>query len=116
MNNAGAYKSEKFEKMMPETFHWHLDLLVGAPIFLTQKLIPSLSNAKKSSVINISSCASLGVAPKSLNYGMCKHSLDYFTEFVALKYAHRGIRCNGIQLAHVSTAINNHEFPPNTPQ
>ncbi|XP_012934853.1 estradiol 17-beta-dehydrogenase 8-like [Aplysia californica] len=82
-----------------------LDLLLNAPVFMTQLCVPHLAKTK-GNIINISSILSTMVVPGAFPYSCAKAGLDQFTKYAAAEFGKTGIRVNSIRPGAVITPIH----------
>jgi len=104
VNNAGIGKFVPFAETDSSLLDLHLNLNVKAPYLLTQKLLPSLIEAK-GNVINISSYFAHRMLPgrTTTAYSITKGAINSFTKSLAFEIGHLGVRVNGIAPGSVLT-------------
>lgn len=95
INNAGFAIRGTIENTKLEDFDAVMATNVRGVLRLTQLAAPHLI-ASKGNVVNVSSVAGMRPALNSLAYGMSKAALDYFTRYVALELAGKGVRVNSV--------------------
>jgi NAD(P)-dependent dehydrogenase (short-subunit alcohol dehydrogenase family) len=85
-----------------------LDVNLTAPMRLCRAALPVMLAAGEGSIVNIASVAGLGGANGGAVYTASKHGLVGLTRHVATVYGHRGVRCNAICPAGVTTNLSSH--------
>ncbi len=96
VNNAGMFDTSPFEKMDED--HWDdmLNINLKSVYKVTQKVIPSMLENKRGSIIHISSILGLISAPGTAAYSVSKGALTHFSRSIAIEYGPSGIRSNAI--------------------
>ena len=101
INNAGAGMYNSFAETSIEEFDNMINIHLKAPFFITQKLLPTLSDG--SSIINISS----GLARFSYNgyaaYAIPKAAIESLSRYQALELGSRKIRVNTVAPGAIET-------------
>lgn len=106
VNNAGMSVFTPVGQITVEEFEKQVNLNIGAPLFLTQSLLPKLRKPG-ASVINISSyfAGKLLWNRPSTVYSLTKGALNSLTKAMAFELAPSGIRVNAIAPGTVDTAL-----------
>jgi glucose 1-dehydrogenase len=107
VNNAGIQISRPTEELSSEDFDRVLAVnLRGAFMCAREAIRHFLAEDKPGSVVNISSVHQLIPKPGYLGYSASKGGMQNLTRTLALEYASRGIRVNGIGPGATVTPIN----------
>jgi glucose 1-dehydrogenase len=107
INNAGIQISRPTEELSTAHFQKVLDVnLNGAFMCARETIKHFLANETPGVVINISSVHQLIPKPGYLGYSVSKGGMQNLTRTLALEYAGRGIRVNGIGPGATITPIN----------
>lgn len=88
-----------FFNMKREAFQKMLDLNLTGSVLPSQVFGEAMADAKRGSIINISSMASQRVLTRVIGYSAAKAGIDNFTRWLAVEMAHKygeGIRVNAI--------------------
>lgn len=110
VNNAGFGGGRGFEEMTEEAFDQYYRVLLRGPYFLTQTLLPLISDG--GAIVNTSSSS---VRPGDTEagysgYAAMKGALVTATRFLAKELAGRGIRVNSIAPGPTRTRISDDAF------
>ena len=84
-----------------KTFRLNLDSVVH----ITQAVLPSMMEAKRGSIINVSSVAGLRGAPLMSHYGAAKAALVSLTQSLAIEVAWAGVRVNALCPGWIETDL-----------
>jgi glucose 1-dehydrogenase len=107
VNNAGIQISRPSDELSSEDFDKVLAVnLRGSFMCAREAIRHFLAEEKPGSVVNISSVHQLIPKPGYLGYSASKGGLQNLTRTLALEYAGRGIRVNGIGPGATVTPIN----------
>lgn len=107
INNAGIQISRPTEELSSDDFDKVLAVnLRGAFLCAREAIRHFLAEAKPASIINVSSVHQLIPKPNYLGYSTSKGGMQNLTRTLALEYAGRGIRVNGIGPGATVTPIN----------
>jgi glucose 1-dehydrogenase len=107
VNNAGIQISRPSEELSSDDFDKVLAVnLRGAFLCAREAIRHFLEEEKPGSVINVSSVHQLIPKPSYLGYSTSKGGMQNMTRTLALEYAGRGIRVNGIGPGATITPIN----------
>jgi NAD(P)-dependent dehydrogenase (short-subunit alcohol dehydrogenase family) len=106
VNNAAVAHLGAFESITVEQYNYSLALNVSAPFFLTQRLLPILTQPG-ASIINISSYfANKMITNRPLSvYSLSKGAINSLTKSLAFELGPRGIRVNAIAPGRVNTPM-----------
>lgn len=88
-----------FFNMKQEAFQKMIDLNLTGSLLPSQIFGEAMADAKRGSIINISSMASQRVLTRVIGYSAAKAGIDNFTRWLAVEMAHKygdGIRVNAI--------------------
>jgi glucose 1-dehydrogenase len=107
VNNAGIQISRPTEELSSEDFDRVLAVnLRGSFLCAREAIRHFLAEDKPGSVVNISSVHQLIPKPGYLGYSASKGGMQNLTRTLALEYASRGIRVNGVGPGATVTPIN----------
>jgi glucose 1-dehydrogenase len=107
VNNAGIQISRPTEELSSEDFDRVLAVnLRGAFMCAREAIRHFLAAGKPGSIVNISSVHQLIPKPGYVGYSASKGGMQNLTRTLALEYAGRGIRVNGIGPGATVTPIN----------
>jgi glucose 1-dehydrogenase len=107
VNNAGIQISRPSEELSSEDFDKVLAVnLRGAFLCAREAIRHFLAEDKPGSIINVSSVHQLIPKPDYLGYSTSKGGMQNLTRTLALEFAARGIRVNGIGPGATVTPIN----------
>ena len=94
VNNAGMQITASFVDTTEEGFDRLVDVHLKGVFFLTQKLLPLISDG--GSIVNISSGTTRVYTPERIVYGAVKGAVEVFSRYLAQELGPRGIRVNVI--------------------
>lgn len=103
VNNAGMAIIKPFEELTEDDYDKTLNVNLKACFNVVQTLSPKLNEG--SSIVNISSLASLKAFKGHMAYSMSKAGLDAFTKSLALELAPRKIRVNSVNPTVILTRM-----------
>ena len=107
INNAGIQVGEDTEKLPVADFDRVLAVnLRGAFLCAQQALRRFLDSGRPGAIVNVSSVHQLIPKPRFAGYSVSKGGMQNLTRTLALEYAGRGIRVNGIGPGATVTPIN----------
>jgi len=107
INNAGIQISRHSDELSSEDFDKVLAVNVrGAFLCAREAIRHFLAEGKPGVIINVSSVHQLIPKPDYLGYSVSKGGMQNLTRTLALEYAERGIRVNGIGPGATVTPIN----------
>jgi glucose 1-dehydrogenase len=107
VNNAGIQISRPSEQLSSEDFDRVLAVnLRGSFMCAREAIRHFLAEDKRGSILNISSVHQIIPKPNYLGYSTSKGGMQNLTRTLALEYAARGIRVNGIGPGATVTPIN----------
>jgi NAD(P)-dependent dehydrogenase (short-subunit alcohol dehydrogenase family) len=97
--DATVFNEVTFFNLKQEAFQKMLDLNLIGSVLPSQVFGEAMAEAKRGSIINISSMASQRVLTRVIGYSAAKAGIDNFTRWLAVEMAHKygeGIRVNAI--------------------
>jgi glucose 1-dehydrogenase len=107
VNNAGIQISRPSDELSSKDFDTVLAVnLRGAFMCARETIRHLLAEGKPGSIVNISSVHQLIPKPDYLGYSVSKGGMQNLTRTLALEYAGRGIRVNGVGPGATITPIN----------
>jgi glucose 1-dehydrogenase len=107
VNNAGFQIPEDTDKVLLQDFQRVIDTnLVGAFMAAQKAIQHFLATNKPGVILNISSVHQVIPKPRFISYSVSKGGMQNLTTSLALEYAGRGIRVNGIGPGATITPIN----------
>jgi NAD(P)-dependent dehydrogenase (short-subunit alcohol dehydrogenase family) len=68
-------------------------------------VLPAMLEAGAGNIVNIASCHSFKIIPRTFPYPVAKHALVGLTRALGIEYAARGIRVNAIAPGYIETPI-----------
>ncbi|MEJ8640491.1 SDR family oxidoreductase [Streptomyces sp. MS1.HAVA.3] len=111
VNNAGIAQTSLIEDTTEEHFDRLMRVLLKGPYFLTQRLLPLLTDG--GSVVNVSSnaaAATSGLEPGYAAYAAMKGGLTVLTRYMAKEFSPRGIRVNAVSPGATCTRLADDAF------
>lgn len=107
INNAGIIDGHMTAvDMTDEMWDKVVNINLTAPMKLTREVLPSMLEAGKGNIINISSVGGLNGGRGGAAYVSTKHGIIGLTKNTGFVYADKGIRCNAICPGSVPTEIS----------
>ncbi|HZG39325.1 MAG TPA: glucose 1-dehydrogenase [Nodosilinea sp.] len=107
VNNAGVQTESPSDAIEIDSFDWVLGVnLRGAYLCARETIKHLLAQNRPGSIINISSVHEIIPRPQYLSYSISKGGMGNMTKTLALEYAAKGIRVNGIGPGATITPIN----------
>lgn len=101
VNNAGIAAYSSIAETSEEVFDSMLNIHLKAPYFLTQKLLPIISDG--GSIVNISSGLARFSYPNYAPYAIMKAGIESLTRYQAQEFGRRKIRVNTIAPGAIAT-------------
>jgi D-xylose 1-dehydrogenase len=96
VNNAASDQRQEFEEVTPESFDWMMGVNLRHVFFASQAVVPQMRSLGYGSIINMSSIAWMGGAPRMEAYAAAKAAIVGFTNSLARKLGPLRIRVNAI--------------------
>jgi glucose 1-dehydrogenase len=107
INNAGIQTPSDSHEMTTESFDRVLGVnLRGAFMCAREAIKHFLAESKSGAIVNVSSVHQIIPKPRFLSYSVSKGGMQNLTHTLALEYAGRGIRVNGVGPGATVTPIN----------
>ena len=94
VNNAGIAQRTLIKDLSEDMFDHLVNVHFKGPVFLTQKLLPLMSDGGH--VVNVSTAMTRSAHPGTSIYSSAKGTMEVFTRFVAREFSERKIRCNSV--------------------
>jgi NAD(P)-dependent dehydrogenase (short-subunit alcohol dehydrogenase family) len=101
INNAGIGAYTSFADTTEEVFDAMVNIHLKAPYFITQKLLPVISNG--GSIVNVSTGLTRFSYPNYAPYAIMKAAIDSLTRYQAQELGSRKIRVNSIAPGAIAT-------------
>jgi NAD(P)-dependent dehydrogenase (short-subunit alcohol dehydrogenase family) len=113
VNNAGiAHDMTPLHLLTSETMDSQFNVNVKGVLFGMKYQVAAMLAHGDGHILNVSSMAGIGGAPKGGAYAAAKHAVAGLTRTAAIEYARKGIRCNAICPFYSPTAIlKDHDTP-----
>ncbi|TDD32520.1 SDR family oxidoreductase [Nonomuraea terrae] len=110
VNNAGFAQMSMFEDTTEELFDRFSRVLLKGPYFLTQKLLPLMTDG--GAVVNVSSNSAMasGLEAGYSAYATMKGGLIVLTRYMAKEFSTRGIRVNAVSPGSTRTRLADNAF------
>ncbi len=110
VNNAGFASPTMFEDMTEELFDRYYRVIMKGPYFLTQRLVPLMTDG--GAIVNTTSNSALvtGLSAGYSGYSIMKAGLIWMTRCLAKELSPRRIRVNGVSPGSTRTRIADDAF------
>lgn len=105
VNNAAAAARLSTVDLDAATIDTLLAVNVRAPLLLIAALLPSMIEAGRGSIVNLSSVSGIVGTPRRAAYAASKGAVDAFTRSLAMELGPAGIRVNAVAPGVVDTAL-----------
>lgn len=106
VNNAGIDGGDHLHEMAPEAWDRVMKVNMRGPFLMTRFALPIMREQKYGQIINISSESGIEYYHADGAYGLSKHSLNAFGEYVQRENQEHGIRVNTICPGMVVTEMS----------
>jgi NAD(P)-dependent dehydrogenase (short-subunit alcohol dehydrogenase family) len=110
VNNAGFAQMAMFEDTSEELFDKFVRVLLKGPYFLTQSLLPLLTDGAAIVNVTSNSAQESGLTPGYSAYGTMKGGLTVLTRYMAKEFSTRGIRVNAVAPGSTRTRLADNAF------
>ncbi len=104
VNNGAMAQFMPIEAHTKEIFDLNISTNVHGPLYLIQKLLPSLEK-KSGAIVNVSSLIVDNGKPNASLYAATKGAIEALTRSLALELAPRGVRVNAVSPGAIDTPI-----------
>jgi 3-oxoacyl-[acyl-carrier protein] reductase len=111
VNNSGITLNKPFLKVDPKTFQKIYDVNIRAGYFLSQKVVPAMTEAGGGAICNITSIHGISGAPEHSVYAGTKGAIIAQTRSLSVELAHKGIRVNAIAPGWITVDNYNKALP-----
>ena len=113
VNNAGiAHQLTPLHLLTEEVVDLQMNVNVKGVLFGMKYQIAAMLEQGNGHILNVSSMAGIGGAPKGGAYAAAKHAVAGITRTAAIEYGRKGLRCNAICPFYSPTAIlKGHDSP-----
>jgi 3-oxoacyl-[acyl-carrier protein] reductase len=109
VNNAGIFTGGLTHEMTPQEWDQVMGVNLRAPFLLIRAVVPHMRQRRSGHIINISSESALNYYLGDTSYGVSKHALNDFGEFVQRENQEFNIRVNTICPGMVVTEMTENE-------
>src|SRR5262245_47870415 len=115
VNNAGFGQMAMFENTTEELFDKFMRVLLKGPYFLTQALLPLMTDG--GAIVNVASNSAMttGLTPGYSAYASMKGGLITLSRYMAKEFAPRGVRVNSVSPGSTRTGMITDEVMANYP-
>jgi 3-oxoacyl-[acyl-carrier protein] reductase len=96
VNNAGVSEGGPVHELDPQVWQRVMDTNLKGPFLLTRVVLPAMRRQRRGHIINISSESGIEYYTEDAVYGVSKHALNDFGEFVQRENQEYNIRVNTI--------------------
>ncbi len=107
VNNAGVFEGGETHSVSVENWDLVMNINLRAPFMLTRAALPTMRSQRSGQILNISSTAGIYFFEEDVVYGVSKHALNDFSEYVQRENLNFNIRVSTICPGAVYTAMNN---------
>jgi NAD(P)-dependent dehydrogenase (short-subunit alcohol dehydrogenase family) len=111
VNNSGITLNKPFLKVDPKTFQKIYDVNIRAGYFLSQKVVPAMTEVGGGAICNITSIHGISGAPEHSVYAGTKGAIIAQTRSLSVELAHKGIRVNAIAPGWITVDNYNKALP-----
>jgi 3-oxoacyl-[acyl-carrier protein] reductase len=108
VNNAGAINDPvHFHEMTDTEIKKLIDINLFGVFHMTKSVLKKMSDDKKGVIINIGSISSERAIPRVhlAAYSATKAAITMFTKSIAVEYARKNIRCNGVNPGIINSGM-----------
>jgi short-subunit dehydrogenase len=102
INNAGVEHTRRLLDQTDEQVHAQLETNIAAPIDLTRRVLPSMLERKRGTIVNVSSMAGKSPTPYNSIYSTTKHALNGFSSSLAIELLGTGVHVGVVCPSFVS--------------
>lgn len=103
VNDAGILNTKPISFIKKQHLTDVFEINTFAPILLTKSLLKKKKMCKESSIVMVSSLATMVAVPGNTIYAMAKSAVKTFSEYCALEFAGKGIRVNSVHPGMINT-------------
>jgi NAD(P)-dependent dehydrogenase (short-subunit alcohol dehydrogenase family) len=96
VNNAGAIQVKPWLEVEEDDFDRIMDLNIKGTFFVSQAVAPHMIKNQSGRIVNISSGAARGPAPRTTAYGIAKTGVVHFTTSIAVALGPDNITVNAV--------------------
>lgn len=96
VNNASVFEPDNWDTASFESWDRHLEPNLTAPFFLMQRFVSLLPEGNPGAIVNVLDQRVLSLTPHFISYTVSKAALWTLTQSLALAFAPRKVRVNGI--------------------
>jgi NAD(P)-dependent dehydrogenase (short-subunit alcohol dehydrogenase family) len=109
VNNAGIFKGGAFHQLDAATWDENMAVNLRGPFLMARAAIPTMRAQRRGHIINISSESGLEYYAGDAAYGVSKHALNAFGEYIQRENQELGIKVNTICPGMVVSEMTEHE-------
>ena len=104
VNNAGYGAFYEWKEFPREEIEKQISVLLTAPVLICKSFAPKMENIEQSTIVNITSLATLYPLPYMPLYNACKSGLSSFTQSMMLEY--KTLKWIDFRLGDIRTSFN----------
>ena len=108
VNAAGLFRGVPIAEVDTESWNFQIDILLKAPFFLIQSVLPYMQAVGGGKIVNISSICSAYGLPGTVVYSAAKGGVTAMTRALMCELAPQNININTIAPGNIATPLNAH--------
>jgi NAD(P)-dependent dehydrogenase (short-subunit alcohol dehydrogenase family) len=106
VNNSGITLNKPFLKVTREQYNTLMNVNVGSPYFLAQRVVEEMLGHGGGAIVNLTSIHGVAGAPEHSVYAATKGAIIAYTRTLGVELAHKGVRINAIAPGWIN--VENH--------
>jgi NAD(P)-dependent dehydrogenase (short-subunit alcohol dehydrogenase family) len=103
VNNAADFYESEISAVNMDLWDKAFELNIRVPALLCSSVLPSMRDARRGRIVNISSVVGIATYPGTGAYGITKHALRLLTEMIQSENGHLGINAIAICPGNIAT-------------